>query len=185
MREEAWQGSPHVEAGCLWLWLSLVPAILHPGPQVWGCGALGAERILPSGSARSAVFWRLGQQRTCLWERVCACMCVYPCTHVSVFLYTHEYTCAYIHTYMCIYTSTVHGASLATQMVKNPPAMQDTWDHPWIGKIPWRRKQQPTPIFLLRKSHGQRSLVGYSPWRRKEADTTERLTQYKDYIHDV
>ena len=34
---------------------------------------------------------------------------------------------------------------------------------PWVGKIPWRRKWQPTPVFLLGKSHGQRSLVGYSP----------------------
>ena len=38
---------------------------------------------------------------------------------------------------------------------------------PWMGKIPWRRKWQPTPIFL---SHGQRSLVGYDPWGLKELD---------------
>lgn len=75
MREEAWQGSPHVEAGCLWLWLSLVPAILHPGPQVWGCGALGAERILPSGSARSAVFLEAGSAKNILvGEGVCVCV---------------------------------------------------------------------------------------------------------------
>ena len=35
---------------------------------------------------------------------------------------------------------------------------------PWVGKIPWRRKWQPTPVFLPRKFHGQRSLEGYSPW---------------------
>ena len=34
---------------------------------------------------------------------------------------------------------------------------------PWVGKIPWRRKWQPSPVFLPGKSHGQRSLVGYSP----------------------
>ena len=34
---------------------------------------------------------------------------------------------------------------------------------PWIGKIPWRRKWQPTPVFLPGKFHGQRSLEGYSP----------------------
>ena len=34
---------------------------------------------------------------------------------------------------------------------------------PWVGKIPWRRKWQPTPVFLPGKSHGQRSLPGYSP----------------------
>ena len=38
---------------------------------------------------------------------------------------------------------------------------------PWVGKIPWRRKWQPTPVLLPGKSHGQRSLVGYSPWGRR------------------
>ena len=46
---------------------------------------------------------------------------------------------------------------------------------PWVGKIPWKRKWQPTPVFLPGKSHGQR-LVGYSPWGSKESDTTEQLT---------
>ena len=43
--------------------------------------------------------------------------------------------------------------------------------NPWFGKIPWRRKWQPTPIFLPEKSHWQRSLAGYSPWGCKESDT--------------
>jgi len=38
---------------------------------------------------------------------------------------------------------------------------------PWVGKIPWRRKWQPTSAFLPGKSHGQRSLMGYSLWGRK------------------
>ena len=38
---------------------------------------------------------------------------------------------------------------------------------PWVEKIPWRMKWQPTPVFLPGKSHGQRSLVSYSPWGRK------------------
>ena len=50
---------------------------------------------------------------------------------------------------------------------------------PWVGKIPWRRKLQPTLVFLLGKSHGQRSLVGYSPWACKELDTTEQLSEHK------
>ena len=45
----------------------------------------------------------------------------------------------------------------------------------WVGKIPWRRKWQPTPVFLPRKSHGQRSLVGYTPRGSKESDMTEQL----------
>ena len=47
---------------------------------------------------------------------------------------------------------------------------------PWLGKIPWRRKWQPTPALLPGESHGQRSLVGYSPWGRKELDMTEWLS---------
>ena len=35
---------------------------------------------------------------------------------------------------------------------------------PWVGKTPWRRAWQPTPVFLPGESHGQRSLVGCSPW---------------------
>ena len=46
---------------------------------------------------------------------------------------------------------------------------------PWVRKIPWRRKWQPTPVVLPGKSHGRRSLVGYNPWGRRESDTTERL----------
>ena len=41
---------------------------------------------------------------------------------------------------------------------------------------PWRRKWQPTPVFLPRESHGQRSQAGYGPWGCKNLDTTERLT---------
>ena len=44
---------------------------------------------------------------------------------------------------------------------------------PWVGKFPWRRKWQPTPIFLPEKSHGQWSLVGYNPQGLKESDMTE------------
>ena len=41
------------------------------------------------------------------------------------------------------------------------------------GQIAWRRKWQPTPVFLSGEFHGQRSLVGYSLWGHKESDTTE------------
>ena len=43
------------------------------------------------------------------------------------------------------------------------------------SKVHWRRKWQPTPVLLSGKSHGQRSIVGYSPWGCKESDTTEPL----------
>ena len=47
---------------------------------------------------------------------------------------------------------------------------------PWVGKIPWRRAWQPTPMFLPSELHGQRSLAGYSSGGCKEPDTPEGLT---------
>ena len=44
---------------------------------------------------------------------------------------------------------------------------------PGLERFPWRRKWQPTPVFLPGESHGWRSLVGYSPQGLKESDTTE------------
>ena len=45
------------------------------------------------------------------------------------------------------------------RLVKNLPRFD-----PWVGKIPWRREWQPTPVLLPGEFHGQRSLAGYSPW---------------------
>jgi len=45
--------------------------------------------------------------------------------------------------------------------------------NPWVGKMTWSRKWQPTPGFLPGKSHGQKRLAGYSPWGYKERDTSE------------
>ena len=53
---------------------------------------------------------------------------------------------------------------------------------PSVGKIPWRRKWQPTPVFLSGKFHGQRSLVGYSPWGCKESDMTEPRTTHCQWM---
>ena len=50
---------------------------------------------------------------------------------------------------------------------------------PWVRKIHWRRQWQPTPVFLLGKSHGQRSLACCLSWGRKESDTTEWLNWTK------
>ena len=67
--------------------------------------------------------------------------------------------------------------------VKNLPAMQkmpkrSRFD-PWFGKFPWRRRWQPTPVFLPGEFHGQRSLVTYSLRGCKESDTTEQLSAHK------
>ena len=51
-------------------------------------------------------------------------------------------------------------------------AMQEIGFDPWVRTIPWRRKWQPTQVFLSGKSHGERGLVGYSPWGHKKLDMT-------------
>ena len=56
-----------------------------------------------------------------------------------------------------------NGASQVVLMVKNPPANAEHPFNAWVGKIPWRRAQQPTPVFLPGESHGQRSLAGHGP----------------------
>jgi len=69
-------------------------------------------------------------------------------------------------------------------VVKNLPAnagdARDTGSV-WVGKIPWSRNWQPTPVILPEKFHGQRSLVGYSPWDRKELDVTEHIRTFCIY----
>ena len=71
----------------------------------------------------------------------------------------------------------VLGASQLVLVVKNPPANAGDSKrcrfNIWVGKSPWRRAWQPTPLFLHSESHGQRSLEGYSPQGCTESDTTE------------
>ena len=54
----------------------------------------------------------------------------------------------------------------------NAGATGDPGSDPWVGKIPWRRAQQLTPVFLPGESHGQRVLAGYSLWAHKELEMT-------------
>jgi len=75
------------------------------------------------------------------------------------------------------------GASQVAQMLKNLPTMQETWFDPWVGKTPWRREWQPTPVSLSEEFHGQRSLMGSSPRGPKESDTIERLTLLGFTLH--
>ena len=58
-------------------------------------------------------------------------------------------------------------------VVKNPPAKQETQVQSLGWEDPLEEEIATHPVFLPGKSHGQRSLVGYSPWDRKELDTTK------------
>ena len=65
---------------------------------------------------------------------------------------------------------------IVAQMVKTPPANAGDMGSIPVGKISWRSKWQPTPIFFPEKPYGQGSLAGCSPGGPKESDTTERLS---------
>ena len=68
--------------------------------------------------------------------------------------------------------------------VKNLPA--NGFD-PWVKKIPWRRKWQPTAVFLLGISHAQRSLASYSPLglKRIEHDLVTKQQQKSQWLHSI
>ena len=79
-----------------------------------------------------------------------------------------------------IHTGGFLGGSVVKNMPANEADTRDTGSVPELGRsIHWRRKWQPTPMFLSGKSHGQRSLAGYSPWGRKESDTTEHTRAHE------
>ena len=90
--------------------------------------------------------------------------------------HTHTHTLhrqAHIHMRMC-----THLPTLNTAFSGKESACQYRRGrfNPWVGKIPWRSKWQPTPVFLPGKSHGQKSLLGHSPWGHKESDMIEKPT---------
>ena len=89
--------------------------------------------------------------------------------------------CMYM--YACIYPLQCSWASLVAQLVKNPPAMWETWIQSLGWENPLEKGRLPTPVFWPGKFHGQRSLVGYSPWGCKGSDTTEHTQREFHYIY--
>ena len=77
---------------------------------------------------------------------------------VFFFCFVNKFICI-----MLYFTYKGCWVSLVAQTVNNLPAKQETWVQSWVGKIPWERVWQSTPVLLPGKSHGQRSLEGYSP----------------------
>ena len=81
-----------------------------------------------------------------------------------------------------MFTQGFSGLLCVAQMVKNLPAMWETWVwSPGWEDSPGGGKWLPTPVFLPGEFRGQRSLVGYSPWGCKESDTAERLTLFGEF----
>ena len=93
---------------------------------------------------------------------MCVCVCVCVCIHHTFFTQLPQW--------------------LSSKRIHLQETLRGPRFNPWVGRN-WRRKWQPAPVFLLGKSRGQRSLLGYSPWGFKESDTTERLNNKQTTYH--
>ena len=99
-------------------------------------------------------------------SHVCVCVCVHAHTHVcsSVQLFATPWTVG-------------HQAPLSMGFLRQEY---------WVGKIPWKRKWQSTPVFLTGESHEQKSLVGYSSWGCKELELlTRTCTHTHTHTHGL
>ena len=74
-----------------------------------------------------------------------------------------------------------HQASQVAQGKESSQQCKEMWRgrfSPWVGKIPWSRQWQRTPVLFPGKFQGQKSLLGFSPWGCKDLDTTEQLSRH-------
>ena len=111
-------------------------------------------------------------------------LCICTCEHESLCVYADMWGCISVHLRICVPV----GLSLFLRVYGKEPICQcrrlKRWGFdPWVGKIPWRRTWQPTPVFLPGESHGQRSLEGYSPRGCKELGTTEVTAHMHAYVY--
>ena len=98
------------------------------------------------------------------------CFCVHEWHWSSVFFFYNVFYSGF--------DVWLHRASLVVQIISICLQCRKLRFDPWVGKIPWRRKWQPTPVFFPGESHGQRSLEGYSPWGHKGQTWLKRLSMH-------
>jgi len=96
-------------------------------------------------------------------------------TKLLTLFYTHTHTYIHKHTHKYVLSWWLNGKEPVCQ------CRRCRFD-PWIRNIPWRRKWQPTPVFLPGKPHEQRSLVGFSPWDCKRVGHDLATKQQHTYI---
>ena len=101
--------------------------------------------------------WRWTGTQSLIWLQISTCTSVL----LKLPLFANL-LCSFSHI-----AHTLWGFPGGSAVKKLPPRAGDTGSIPGSGKIPWRRKWHPTPVFFPGKSHGQRSLAGYSPWGHK------------------
>ena len=80
------------------------------------------------------------------------------------------------------YTRGLPGGAVGKEYTYQYRRLKRCGFNPWKGMIPWRRKWQPTPVFLPRKFHAPRSLAGYSPWGHKSQTRLSTHIIYEDQL---
>ena len=108
------------------------------------------------------------------WDSLyCSCLnCIYNIPMVCLYIWRARSTYFQI-TCMDIFPLCWNEQRHCSRKFALTQQMRETQVQPLGQEDPLRRKWQPTPVFLPGKSHGWRSMVGYSPWGSKESDTTE------------
>ena len=85
---------------------------------------------------------------------------------------------------LSMHAQLTYRASLVAQVVKNPPAMQETQVQSLDWVDPWIRKHLPVPVFLPGEFHGYGCLVGYSSWGHKELHMTKHLSTHTHFTSE-
>ena len=135
-----------------------------------------ASLLLPSAELHGALWMQAS--RHCLAETSrFPENCQQP-VHLSTEPPSHRYvnSCSHLQPHL-FSTRTPSRASQVALLVKKSPANAGGPGLiPRVGMSPWRRKRQPTPLFLPGESHGQRSLAGYRPWGHRSQTQLKRLS---------
>ena len=165
---------------CLFYWLAIGPA--------WLSFLIFSDCFFPLLSGRYPQIYFIDHlmtlstitfliSRKLLFSDLCSVTVAYIC---FIDAKTYQMSMGYLLEYFklsfvpwIIITSIHLGASQVLSGKESACQCRRRMFNPGMGRIPWRRKWQPTPVFLPGESHRQRSLAGYSPWSCKESDTTE------------
>ena len=114
------------------------------------------------------------------WKLCISHVCVFVCTHTYGYISVCVYICVCVCVCVCIY---VYPMCLSGKESTCPCMRHRRYEFlVWVGKIPWRRKWQSTPVFFPAESHGQRSLVGCSLFDCKVSDMAKHAC-IMHYIH--
>ena len=153
------------------------PSICHEvmGPDAM-IRSLGQDDPLEKGMAThsSILAWRIPRMEEPGRLQSMGCKEL-DTTKLLTLFYTHTHTYIHMHTHKYVLSWWLSGEEPVCQ------CRRCRFD-PWIRNIPWRRKWQPTPVFLPGKPHGQRSLVGCSPWGCKRVRHDLATKQQHTYI---